>query len=42
MKNKLMWFFDFYLRYFLYNDKKIYRYHRYMLNKWNDKYKNNR
>jgi len=33
------WKIDLYLFYFLYNPFKRYRYHRYMLGKWGDKYR---
>lgn len=31
---KLAWVYDYYFVYFLYNEKKIDRYHGYMKNKW--------
>lgn len=37
---QLEWSYDYYFLYFLYNPNKIHRYHRYMLEKWGDKYKN--
>lgn len=36
--NKLHWYFDLYIRFFLYNDRKRIRYHRYMIDKWGDLY----
>jgi hypothetical protein len=32
------WKFDFYFTYFLYNPNKRFRYHRYMIKKWGDRY----
>lgn len=34
------WIFDFYIAHFLYNERKLYRYDRYMKEKWGDKYTN--
>lgn len=35
----LEWYFDFYLAHMLYNDRKFYRYNRYMLEKWGERYR---
>lgn len=43
MKNVIqliLWKIDFYIIYFLYNPKKLYRYHKYMLTRWGKKYRN--
>ena len=32
--NKLDWIYDYYILYFMYNDKKLDRYHSYMKQKW--------
>lgn len=34
----LSWIIDFYFLYFLYNERKLHRYHDYMTNKWGEKY----
>jgi len=34
------WRFDYYIAYMLYSPNKRFRYHRYMLDKWGDRYKN--
>jgi len=34
----LKWFFDYYVIYFLYNDRKIKAYHHYMSRKYGNKY----
>lgn len=39
MLKKIAWFFDYYILYFLYNERKINRYHRDMINKYGDKYR---
>lgn len=36
---RLEWIFDFYIAWMLYNARKSYNYHKYMINKWGDKYK---
>jgi len=36
---EIEWILDFYFAYMLYNPNKRYRYHRYMLDKWGDRYK---
>jgi hypothetical protein len=36
---RIAWFFDFYIVYFLYNEKKLNRYHRNMINKYGNKYR---
>jgi hypothetical protein len=33
------WVFDYYIGYFLTNGNKINRYHKFMLQKWGDRYK---
>lgn len=35
----LEWKIDLYVLYFMYSPHKKYRYHRYMLQKWGEKYK---
>jgi len=36
---ELQWRFDYYIAYMLYNPHKRFRYHRYMLDKWGDRYR---
>jgi hypothetical protein len=31
---KLIWIFDYYILYFMYNEKKLHRYHNYMKQKY--------
>lgn len=38
--NELSWFFDYYVAFFLYSDRKKSNYHKYMFYKWGDRYKN--
>ena len=35
---RLDWIFDFYFAYFLYGPTKVHRYHKYMKDKWGDRY----
>ena len=35
---RLDWIFDFYFAYFLYGPTKVHRYHKYMKDKWGEKY----
>lgn len=35
---KISWVIDYYLMYFMYNERKKIRYHRMMVNKWGKKY----
>ena len=37
--NNLMWVFDYYIGYFMYNPRKIHRYHDYMERTYGDRYK---
>jgi hypothetical protein len=37
---KIAWIIDYYFLYFMYNERKINRYHRNMINKYGDKYLN--
>lgn len=32
------WTWDFYVSRFLYNERKLHRYHRYMIQRWGEKY----
>ncbi len=36
---EIEWIFDYYFLYFLYNDRKRYRYYEWMENKWPDRFK---
>lgn len=36
---EVQWRFDYYIAYMLYNPHKRFRYHRYMLDKWGDRYR---
>jgi hypothetical protein len=38
LRDNIEWFLDFYVAYFLYNSKKLHRYHKYMIGKWGKRY----
>lgn len=38
MLKKIAWFFDYYILYFMYNERKLDRYHRTMIDKYGKKY----
>jgi len=39
MLKKIAWFIDYYILYFMYNERKLDRYHTNMLKKYGDKYR---
>lgn len=40
MIKEIMFHIDYYLMYFMYSDRKLYRYHEYMIKKYGSRYLN--
>lgn len=36
--NEVMWYFDFYIGHLYYNERRVMRYHKYMLNRYGKRY----